>query len=79
MALIAAVHGSEGVVLIAFGIAVMIPFANLVSVTTLTIDGDNEHAVSVRSILMQLVRNPFLQAVATGILLAVSPVQPPQL
>lgn len=78
VAIVAAVHGPDGVVLIAFGVAVMIPIANLVSVTALTIDGDNGHSVSLPSILMQLVRNPFLQAVALGILLALSPVAPPR-
>jgi predicted permease len=79
VAIVAAVYGSDGVVLIAFGIAVMVPIANLVSVMAMTVDGDNDHAVSVVSILMQLVRNPFLQAVAVGILLALSPVAPPRL
>lgn len=78
VAIVAAVHGTSGVVLIAFGIAVMVPVANLVSVTVMTIDGDNDHAVSLPSILMQLVKNPFLQAVAAGILIALSPVQPPR-
>lgn len=79
VAIVAAVHGADGVVLIAFGIAVMIPVANLVSVTALTIDGDNDHAVSLPSILMQLLKNPFLQAVVVGIVLAVSPVAPPRI
>lgn len=78
VAIVAAVHGTGGVVLIAFGIAVMVPVANLVSVTVMTIDGDNAHAVSLPSILMQLAKNPFLQAVAMGIVLALSPLSAPR-
>jgi predicted permease len=77
VALVAAVHGSDGVVLMAFAIAVMIPFANLVSVTVLTLDGDNDHEMSFASILRQLAHNPFLRAVAVGLVLAVLPVSLP--
>lgn len=79
VAIAAAVYGGPGVALIAFGIAVMVPVANTVSVTAMTIDGDNDHALTVASVAGQLVRNPFLQAVAIGLVLAALPVAPPRL
>lgn len=77
LALVASLHGPEGVKRVALSLTLMIPFANLVSVTCLSIDGDNRVGVDARSILGQLARNPFLIAIAVGLGLALSPLPPP--
>jgi predicted permease len=78
VSLAASLQGDRGVLLIACGISVMIPVANLVSVSALTFDGDNDHAVTISGIAGQLLRNPFLIAVTLGLLLAFSPVALPR-
>ncbi|MBL8572970.1 MAG: AEC family transporter [Hyphomicrobiaceae bacterium] len=78
LALVASVHGPEGVKLVALSLSVMIPFANLVSVTVLSIDGDNQSGVDFAAIFSQLLRNPFLISIAVGLIIALSPVKPPE-
>lgn len=68
-------HGPEAVPLAAIGLAAMIPFANLVSVTALAIDGEGaaaaKHVAPGRMLLRQLATNPFILAVFVGVAISV--------
>jgi malonate transporter len=78
LAVIGSLFGSEAVSLAAFGLAVMIPVANIVSVASLVIDGEPEGGASAATrpgallplILRQLATNPLVIAVAIGITIA---------
>lgn len=82
LGLIGGLHGSAAVSVAGYGLAVMIPFANLVSVTALAIDGDHGSEAGRgglgRLLLKQLATNPLVIAVALGLLLSWSPVKLPR-
>lgn len=82
LALVGALWGREAVSLAAFGLAAMIPLANLISVSALAIDGEGREtpgAGGLASLLVgQLVRNPLILAVALGLALSLTGLTPPK-
>ncbi|GAB0153331.1 MULTISPECIES: AEC family transporter [Marinobacterium] len=70
LAVTAALHGSEGIVLAAVITAVMIPLLNLFSVLAFALT--SEQAFSPRQLLMTLARNPLILACLLGIALSLS-------
>lgn len=70
LAITAALHGSEGIVLAAVITAVMIPLLNLFSVLAFALT--SEQAFSPRQLLMTLARNPLILACLLGIALSLS-------
>lgn len=70
LAVTAALHGSEGIVLAAVVTAVMIPLLNLFSVLAFALT--SEQAFSPRQLLMTLAGNPLILACLLGIALSLS-------
>ncbi|MEJ1158804.1 AEC family transporter [Prosthecomicrobium sp. N25] len=76
LAVIGSLFGAEAVSLAAFGLAVMIPVANVVSVATLAVDGAPEAGRTdeplARLVARQLATNPLVIAVAVGLLISLT-------
>lgn len=76
LAIVGALWGPSGVSLAAFGLAALIPVANLVSVSALAVDGDGREAATsgglARQLLGQLLRNPLIIAVFSGLAVSLS-------
>lgn len=65
---IASLQGPQGLSLVALAIAIMVPLANILSVTALLRwGGERETPAGARLILNQLIRNPLIMACAAGI------------
>lgn len=72
LAIIGSLYGDPGITLCAIALGVMIPLLNILNVAVLAIYGAHEGAPTLRTVLVQIVRNPLILACAIGFALNVT-------
>ncbi|MFT5113236.1 MAG: malonate transporter [Parasphingorhabdus sp.] len=68
LAIVASLYGDDGVTLTAIALGVMVPLMNVICVIVLSIYGQNDIKPDIRSIVLQVLKNPLIGACIVGLL-----------
>jgi hypothetical protein len=72
LAIVGALYGDKGLALCAIALGIMIPVLNLINVIVLAVYGEHETALTTRSLLLQIAKNPFIIACGLGFALNIT-------
>jgi hypothetical protein len=67
LVIVGALYGESGIALLALAISFLVPILNIAAIVVLSIWGDSEHVISIRNVLMRVLKNPLVWACPVGI------------
>ncbi|MGL4636555.1 MAG: AEC family transporter [Beijerinckiaceae bacterium] len=78
IALASSLYGKQGLAIAAVAVAFLIPYANLTSAWILSIHGSDKRPSNTRSLLLNLIKNPFIWSTAIGTMINLSGIPIPK-